>query len=156
MKKTCLLISPPDVGLDLPGRDTAVENGVRLAIEIDLAGPECAELIQYLDGQCRGVRYGTGSATGLGHDIVADVQTLLPWLANVHLKDRMRNGGIVPFGKGDTSFAPLFQVLAEAGYQGPSVLEKPSHNDWEGNARQRLRLVRALLNRRRRDDRSTC
>ena len=123
----------------------AAENGVRLALETDLAGPECAELIQRLDQQWVGVCYDTGNATALGYDIVADVQVLLPWLVEVHIKDRLRNGGSVLLGRGDTPFAPFFQVLAEAGYQGPFILETPTGDDWEGNARRHLQFVRALL-----------
>ncbi len=113
----------------------AAEHDVRLLLETDLPAPDCAELIQSLDGQRVGVCYDTGNAISLGFDVLADLELLHPWLAEIHIKDRLRSGERTQLGQGDTPFASIISFLVEKGYLGPFVLETPPGDDWERNAR---------------------
>jgi len=125
----------------------AGEHKVRLLLETDLPAPACAGLIQDLGEQSVGLCYDTGNAISLGFDVVADLELLHPWLAEVHIKDRLRSGERTQPGQGDTPFASIFSFLVEKSYRGPFVLETPPGDDWERNARLNINFVRTQLDR---------
>lgn len=124
----------------------AAENQVYLALETDLSGPDCKELMQALDSQWFGVCYDTGNAVALGYDPQVDLRLLMPWLREVHIKDRLRSGETLQLGFGDSPFPSIFDILLKSGYQGPLILETPVGEDWESNARRNLDFVRSQLN----------
>jgi hexulose-6-phosphate isomerase len=51
-------------------------------------------------------------------------------ITDVHIKDRMRGGGSVVLGTGDTDFDTFFALLGEVGYDGPLIMQ--AYRDDEG------------------------
>lgn len=120
----------------------AARRGVELCLETDLPGTEYADLLREFDRPCVRAYYDTGNAAALGYDLAADAHLLAPWLAAVHIKDRLLNGGSVPLGQGDADFPKFFRTLAEIGYTGPFILQTAFGADFEHFARVHLEFVR--------------
>jgi len=119
-----------------PVLDAAAAAGVPLAVE-----PEPGHLLATLDDFDRLRRtLGDPDHLGLTLDIghcqcleplpPADcVRRAAPWLKHVQIED-MRRGvhEHLPFGEGEIDFPPVLEALAEAGYQGLTVVELPRHS----------------------------
>ena len=106
----------------------AAAHGVRLGLETELPGPEFRALVERRRHPALGVCYDTGNAAAKGYDVAADVRVLAPYLCEVHIKDRKRNGPSVRLGQGDADFADILQSRLRSGLHG-----RPD----PGNARRR-------------------
>jgi hexulose-6-phosphate isomerase len=119
--------------------------GVTLALELDLPGDACARLVRRCDHPRVRACYDAGNSTALGLDIAADVEPVLPLLAEVHVKDRYVGGPSVPVGSGDAGFAGFFAALRRGGYAGDVVLEHFFESDPVGEAARARDFVRRHL-----------
>lgn len=118
---------------------------VVLGLEMEIPGREYAELIQGVGHDHVRAYYDTGNSTAQGLDIETDVLPLLPFLAAVHLKDRMAFGTSRPFGQGNANFDGFFAVLARAGYCGDFLTQHYFDADPEASAAHSLSFVRRQL-----------
>jgi L-ribulose-5-phosphate 3-epimerase len=128
-----------------PSVHAAEQAGVDLAFEMDCPAEDCRKFIALLDSPRARLCYDTGNATALGRDIVAEINLLLPLVAEIHVKDRRLGGASQPLGRGDTRFAPFIEKIAEHAWAGQFVLETPVLDDPVGQARQNLALLREFL-----------
>jgi hexulose-6-phosphate isomerase len=103
--------------------DAVERHGVRLALELDLAGPACSRVLRRVGHPGVVSCYDVGNATAEGHDAAIDVLPVLDALGAVHVKDRLRGAASVRLGTGDTNFAGFFAVLRDARYGGDLTLE---------------------------------
>ena len=85
---------------------------VRLAIETDLPAAELRWLIDQRQHEALGVCYDTGNAAHRGSDVAVDVRALAPYLCEVHIKDRKRNGPSVALRQGVADFPAFFRAAA--------------------------------------------
>lgn len=124
----------------------AEELGQRIAIESDLPAAALQQLLARLDQGAGtfGVCFDTGNATAAGLDGAAEIQALADSIVAIHLKDRLRGGGSVPLGEGDTDLSTCLTRLAEISYAGALVLETPVGNDAIAEAARNLSTVRRL------------
>ena len=71
------------------------------------------------------VAYDTGNCEFYGDvKAVDDIATMVPYLANVHLKDKRGGKGVWDFpepGAGTVDFGSILRQLDEAGYSGPAL-----------------------------------
>lgn len=102
--------------------DHADSQNVRITLETDLPQAEFKELLERL-GSHVGANYDTGNSTALGYHANEELQTLKPWLANVHIKDRLYGGNTVEFGEGDTDFDLVFSTLEKINYDGQLIIQ---------------------------------
>lgn len=75
------------------------------------------------------------------------VRAAAPWLRHVQIED-MRRGvhEHLPFGEGEMDFPPLLEALAEADYQGLTVVELPRHSHAGPEmARTSLEFLRGIV-----------
>ncbi|KIF71186.1 xylose isomerase [Streptomyces sp. AcH 505] len=157
-------ITPPGTGTDTaferleetmaPVLAAAEAAGVPLAVE-----PEPGHLVGDLAGfhELRR-RLGDPGLLGLTLDLghcqcleplpPADcVRAAAPWLRHVQIED-MRRGvhEHLPFGDGEMDFPPLLEALAEADYQGLTVVELPRHSHAGPEmARTSLEFLRGIV-----------
>jgi L-ribulose-5-phosphate 3-epimerase len=119
--------------------------GVTLALESDLPAGELLSWIEEFLSLTVQVCYDTGNATAEGYDVLAEIHQLLPRLAEVHIKDRVRGGGSRPLGQGDAPLIPALRMLAASNFVGRLVLETPGFSDAEELATQQLVFVKRAL-----------
>ncbi len=119
-------------GKILPLADLAADRGVRFSLETDLAPRPFAELLARLGSDVFSVNYDTGNSASLGYDVREEFAAYGKKITDVHIKDRVRGGGSVMLGTGDTDFDTFFALLADTGYDGPLIMQ--AYRDDEGVA----------------------
>jgi L-ribulose-5-phosphate 3-epimerase len=111
--------------------DAAEAAGVAVALEIHgdimASGAKTLPLIEQIGREQIRVNYDTANCEFYG-DVAAvdDIPAIAPYLAHVHLKDKVGEGRVWNFpapGEGHVDFAGVLRVLREAGYAGPFSVE---------------------------------
>jgi L-ribulose-5-phosphate 3-epimerase len=125
--------------------ELAAAHRMRIGLETELGAEEYRKLVEAASHPALVVYYDVGNATAKGFDVASDIRVLGPHLGGVHIKDRRRGGPSVPLGRGDVNFGGFFDALAEAGYEGPLVLQPATSADFLGAAAENVSFVRNLL-----------
>jgi L-ribulose-5-phosphate 3-epimerase len=99
------------------------ETGVELHLETSLAPQAFADLLGRLPHPCVKVNYDSGNSASLGYGPRDEFAAYGARVGSVHIKDRVRGGGTVPLGSGDTDFEALFSCLDDVAYDGDFVLQ---------------------------------
>jgi len=68
--------------------------------------------------------------TSLGYNPVEELEAYGDKITDIHIKDRILNGGPVILGQGDVNFDSFFKKLSEIDYQGPFIMQ--AYRDEEG------------------------
>ena len=105
---------------------------INLAFETDLAPQPFAELLEKFGSRRVTVNYDTGNSAALGFDPVEELSCYGDRISDIHIKDRVLNGGSVELGSGDTQFKRFFEALDALNYTGPFVMQ--AYRDEEGMA----------------------
>ena len=103
--------------------------GVDVALEIHgdimATGALTLPLLEKIGHPRIKVAYDTANCEFYGDTkAVDDLHTMLPYLANVHLKDKRGGKGVWDFpepGAGHVDFAGILAILRDGGYDGPAV-----------------------------------
>ena len=115
-------------------------SNVRIAFEADLPPEALVRFIGRFDADVAGINYDTGNSAALGFDPEEEWNAYGARVINVHVKDRVRNGGTVPLGAGAADFSALATRLIDAGYRGDYVLQVArAHDGDHGGALVRAR-----------------
>src|ERR1041385_1389783 len=107
------------------------ETGVELHLETSLAPEPFADLLTRLPHPSIKVNYDSGNSASLGYRPRDEFSAYGSRVGSVHIKDRVRGGGTVPLGSGDTDFAALTDCLNEIAYDGDFVLQAARGRDGE-------------------------
>ncbi len=93
------------------------------------------------------VNYDSGNSASLGYRPEDEFAAYGARVGSVHIKDRVRGGGTVPLGTGDTDFLSLFACLRDLGYGGDYVMQaaRGTAGDELAWARRNLAFVRHLI-----------
>ena len=102
--------------------DFAISQNVKITLETDLPPKDFKDILEKL-GPNIGANYDTGNSASLGYDVTEELLTLKPWLANIHIKDRLYRGGTVPLGSGDVDFDLVFSNLVKINYNGHLIIQ---------------------------------
>jgi len=121
-----------------PVVDKAEALNINLALETDLAPQPFAELLERFETQHVTVNYDTGNSAALGFDPVEELSCYGDRISDIHIKDRVLNGGSVELGLGATQFKRFFAALDAFNYIGPFILQ--AYRDDEGLAIFRKQL----------------
>jgi hexulose-6-phosphate isomerase len=121
--------------------------GVRVAFESDFAPGALARFIDRFEADIAGINYDSGNSAALGFDSAEEWRAYGDRVINVHVKDRVRNGGTVPLGAGAADFRLLSAEMDRAGYRGDYILQVARAQDGDhGRALTRARdFVAGLL-----------
>ncbi len=111
--------------------DAAASAGVVVALEIHgdimASGAKTRPLLERIGREEVKVNYDTANCEFYGGvSAVDDLPTIAPYLAHVHLKDKLGGPQVWDFpapGEGHVDFAKVLHVLADAGYEGPYSVE---------------------------------
>jgi hexulose-6-phosphate isomerase len=102
---------------------TAEQMGVELHLETSLSPDEFRLLLERLPHPMVQVNYDSGNSASLGYAPREEWAAYGERIGSVHIKDRLRLGGTVPLGTGDTNFSALLEAIKAAEYRGPWVLQ---------------------------------
>lgn len=125
----------------------AIKSGILLAVETDLPTHDLIGFLQNLEDLNIRVCYDIGNAVAIGHSVTEDIRCLMPWISEIHVKDRSQDGKNVLLGSGDVDFETFFREITELGYTGPYVMETPTGDNWKMNAKQHLQFVSLHLSK---------
>jgi hexulose-6-phosphate isomerase len=106
-----------------PVLQVANDNDVIIALETDLSPSMFSELLVQFNHPKIMANYDVGNSTANCYDIAEEISTLKDWITNIHVKDRLRNGGTVPLGTGDTNFDIFFSMLKKVRYTGNLIIQ---------------------------------
>src|SRR3990167_1665334 len=96
---------------------------VRLALETNLDEYDVQTLSGELVDVLVGINYDSGNSASLGYDVEKEWNMYGHRIVNVHIKDRVLNGGSVPLGEGSTNFDTLAKMLSKFDYRGNVILQ---------------------------------
>lgn len=97
--------------------------GVELHLETDLGPKEFSAFLSEIEHPLVKVNYDSGNSSSLGYRPIDEFAAYGQRIGSVHLKDRVRGGGTMPLGDGDTDFASLRDALIDVDYKGDFVLQ---------------------------------
>ena len=123
------------IGRVAAAADTA---GIDVALEIHgdimATGALTLPLLEKIGHPRIKVAYDTANCEFYGDTrAVDDLHTMVPYLANVHLKDKRGGKGEWDFpepGAGHVDFAGILAVLRDGGYDGPAAVEIEFDGSW--------------------------
>lgn len=101
----------------------ANDNGVFIALETDLPPNTFRELLLKFDHPKVMANYDVGNSTANCYCVNEEINVLKNWIINIHVKDRIKKGGTVPLGTGDTNFEVFFSALSKIDYRGDLIIQ---------------------------------
>lgn len=123
----------------------AEQLGVNLSLETDLPPEAFLNLLQQFESPSIKVNYDTGNSAALGYNCCEELAAYGNYISDIHVKDRVLNGGSVALGTGNTDFKAFFDVLGKINYTGPFIMQ--AYRDDEGVQifKQQLAWIRPFL-----------
>jgi len=122
----------------------AHSRGVTLALESNTPAARYLNLVRQAADPALSICFDTGNRVALGHDIVADIHLLAPYVSEVHIKDRLLKGPNVPLGEGAAPLHAFLDAVTSGPYSGPFILETTVGDDYEYHAKRNLSFTRSL------------
>ena len=110
--------------------DLVEENKVNLSLETDLSPDQFASLLEVLQSPRITVNYDIGNSASLGYNSKEELNAYGHRISDIHIKDRLRDGGSVILGEGNADFEDFFNNLSRLNYQGPFIMQ--AFRDEEG------------------------
>lgn len=110
----------------------AEDKKIRLSLETDLPPQDFARLLDKFDSECVTVNYDIGNSAALDYDPVEELECYGTRITDIHIKDRVLNGGPVELGQGNADFHKFFNELKKYRYSGPFIMQ--AYRDDEGVA----------------------
>ena len=132
--------------------DTFRTVGIVLGLETGQeTAPVLVQLLQKLDRQNVGVNFDPANMILYDKgDPIQALQTLGPWIRQVHIKDAIRTkqpdswGQEVPAGSGEVNWRAFFDTLNTLNFSGPAVIEREAGNQRVADIGRAKRLVEGL------------
>lgn len=97
--------------------------GVNLSLETDLGPDEFVALLARLPSRRVTVNYDIGNSASWGYDPRAEWAAYGSRVSDVHIKDRVLGGGSVPLGTGNADIPLVLDLMRQAGFDGPVILQ---------------------------------
>ncbi len=103
---------------------------INLSLETDLPPNPFVKLLDRLNSKNITVNYDIGNSAALGFDSDEELAAYGDKITDIHIKDRVLDGGPVTLGEGNANFSKFFTKLKEFNYQGPFIMQ--AYRDDEG------------------------
>jgi len=122
------------------------KENINLALETDLPPKSFVKLLNELKSDNITVNYDIGNSASLGFDTDEELDAYGDRISDIHIKDRVLNGGPVFLGEGDADFEKFFNKLKSFDYKGPFIMQ--AYRDEEGVEifKKQLSWVKQFLN----------
>lgn len=103
--------------------DMAKEYDIIVGLETDFPPEKFREFLDEIGRENLVANYDSGNSSGLGYDHEKEIMSLSEKIYNVHIKDRIKDGGTVELGTGSANFEQVFSSLKKVGYQNSYILQ---------------------------------
>lgn len=103
---------------------------INLSIETDLKPQSFVDLLNRFQSDRITVNYDIGNSASLGYDLKEELDLYGHRITDIHIKDRVYNGGPVILGQGNADFKKFFKILHNYNYKGPYIIQ--AYRDDEG------------------------
>ena len=103
---------------------------VNLSLETDLRPQEFADLVSHFASPNVTVNYDIGNSASRGYSIEEEFSAYGEWISDIHIKDRVRNGGSVLLGTGAADFSKFPELVQQYNFSGPFIMQ--AYRDEEG------------------------
>ena len=123
----------------------AEQYGINLSLETDLAPQPFVDLLDRFDSKRVTVNYDIGNSAALDYDPVEELAAYGHRITDIHIKDRVRNGGPVVLGEGDADFGRFFDTLKRYDYKGPFIMQAYRDDEGVDVFKAQLQWVRPFL-----------
>lgn len=110
--------------------DIAESKKINIALETDLSPQSFLSLLDLFNSPNVTVNYDIGNSAALGYNPIEELDCYGERISDIHIKDRVLNGGPVILGKGDANFDIFFSKLKKFKYKGPFIMQ--AYRDDEG------------------------
>lgn len=97
--------------------------GINLAIEADLSPVKFVQLLDNLPFRSITVNFDSGNSASLGYDVKEEFSSYGKRISDMHVKDRLYQGGSVQLGYGNVDWNIFFSELDKLNYNRPLIMQ---------------------------------
>jgi L-ribulose-5-phosphate 3-epimerase UlaE len=99
------------------------EKQVNLSLETDLSPNSFVKLISKFNSNRITVNYDIGNSASIGFKVDEELDAYGDKISDVHIKDRLKGGGSVVLGEGNSDFELFFSLFKNFNYEGPFIMQ---------------------------------
>ena len=127
--------------------EVAENKKINLSLETDLPPKSFLSLLDLFESKRVTVNYDIGNSASLGFNPIEELNCYGDRISDIHIKDRLLNGGPVILGQGNADFDVFFNKLKEINYSGPFIMQ--AYRDDEGLKifKEQLEWIKPYLER---------
>jgi L-ribulose-5-phosphate 3-epimerase len=103
--------------------DIAESLDLNLSLETDLPPKPFLELINQFQSKNVTINYDLGNSASLGFNLTEELDTYGDKITDIHIKDRVLDGGPVMLGEGSVDFNKFFKKIKEFDFNGPFIMQ---------------------------------
>lgn len=96
---------------------------VQIMFETDFTPSNTKAFIGKLPSAIFGINYDNGNSASLGYKVTEEFELFSDRIGNIHIKDRILNGGTVPLGEGNADFPMFLKCIRNINYSGNLILQ---------------------------------
>ena len=115
---------------------------INISLETNLNPIKYEYLIKKVNSRFLKINYDSGDSASLGYNVEEEFKRLSSFFIQIHIKDRIKNGGSVPLGNGDCNFKKLFTLFNEYKLNIPLNLQTASELDPIYNTKKNIEFLR--------------
>jgi L-ribulose-5-phosphate 3-epimerase len=128
-----------------PAVERAESLHINISLETDLPPDLFGKLLDLLKSPVVTVNYDTGNSASLGYDPLEELAAYGARISDIHIKDRVRGGGSVELGTGDTDFKAFFSELSKFEYTGPFIMQACRDDEGVEIFKRQLKWIRPYI-----------
>lgn len=108
----------------------AEKYGININFETDLAPKKFKKLLGRFNSKNIKVNYDIGNSASLGYNPKEEFKAYGEYISDLHVKDRMLDGGSVKLGLGDADFKTVFELLKKYKFSGNIIMQAAKADDY--------------------------
>lgn len=104
--------------------------GIYLNFETDLNPQRFKELLENFKSDNIKVNYDIGNSASLGYNPKEEFKAYGKYISDLHIKDRILNGGSVKLGTGNADFITVFKLLKKYNFNGNIIMQAAKADEY--------------------------